>query len=155
MFMRLAVILALLLSGCGVALRRHTIPPYDTDATQAAKLEAMAQETCSKRGQPVPPRIFQSDGCSVFWDGNWVDCCVAHDVQYWCGGPYLDRLAADLRLGVCVASNGYPVIGQVIGILMPPVIQLAGMSVWPTWYRWGYGHPSSLECYFEPEAGCE
>jgi hypothetical protein len=64
-------------------------------------------------------------------------------------------LYADVNLGACVAVNGYPVIGQLAGVLMPPVIQITGMSIWPTWFRWDYGDPSWLECYFVHDPGCQ
>ena len=47
---------------------------------------------------------FTTDGCSEFPDGTpahknlWLKCCVAHDIKYWAGGSYNDRLNADLEL---------------------------------------------------------
>lgn len=135
-----------------MALRHHTVA---LEPGRAAELASVAPRACTESGNPVPPREFYSDGCSVFMDGNWADCCIEHDVAYWCGGSYWKRLHADVKLGGCVMDKGYPVVGQFAGLLMPPVIQITGMSIWPTWYRWGYGHPSSLECHFQPEAGCK
>jgi len=30
--------------------------------------------------EPHPPHKFKSDGCSCWPDGNWVECCVEHDL---------------------------------------------------------------------------
>ena len=53
-------------------------------------------------GKDLKP--FTSDGCSVFPDGNleqqslWVNCCIRHDLAYWKGGTYEERLASDQAL---------------------------------------------------------
>ena len=26
--------------------------------------------------EPLPPTAFTSDGCSLWFDGDWVECCV-------------------------------------------------------------------------------
>jgi hypothetical protein len=151
---RAALLVLVYGAGCGVALRRHTMSRYADDPAAAAQVENDATRVCTASGQPQPPRPFRVDGCSVFPDGNWGECCKEHDIAYWCGGSYLDRLWADLRLGGCVAREGWPVVGQALALFMPLGVQAGGMSVLPTWFRWGYGHPSRLECYFDRETGC-
>jgi hypothetical protein len=152
--MHAALLFLLYGAGCGVALRRHTMNPYADDPTAAAKVEADATRICTARGKPIPPRPFRVDGCTLFPDGNWGECCKDHDIDYWCGGSYLDRLRTDARLGRCVACQGPPVIGQLLGVFLPLGAQVGGLSVLPTWFRWGYGHPSRLECHFDRERGC-
>ncbi len=86
-------------------------------------------------------RPFTTDGCSVFPDGTprqttlWLDCCVRHDLAYWKGGSYQDRLAADEQLEACVANIGEPAIAA----LMLSGVRVGGSPFFPTTYRWGYG----------------
>ncbi|GAB2877979.1 hypothetical protein GCM10027046_02390 [Uliginosibacterium flavum] len=86
---------------------------------------------------------FSSDGCSEFPDGTlsqktlWRDCCVAHDLSYWAGGSYAERLAADREMERCVGAVGEPAIAT----LMLAGVRVGGSPFWPTRFRWGYGWP--------------
>jgi hypothetical protein len=86
---------------------------------------------------------FTSDGCSSFPDGTpanqslWLDCCVRHDLAYWRGGTYEERLKADLALEQCVAKAGEPDIAK----LMLQGVRTGGSPYFWTLYRWGYGWP--------------
>jgi len=86
---------------------------------------------------------FTTDGCSDFPDGTpahkdlWHKCCVAHDVKYWAGGSYDDRVKADFDLRACVQSVGEPAIAN----LMLAGVRVGGSPWWPTAFRWGYGWP--------------
>jgi len=86
---------------------------------------------------------FTTDGCSDFPDGTpahrdlWQKCCIAHDVKYWAGGNYEERLNADLELRACVRSVGEPAIAD----LMLAGVRVGGSPWWPTRFRWGYGWP--------------
>jgi len=86
---------------------------------------------------------FTSDGCSAFPDGNlkqknlWQGCCLAHDLAYWKGGTYQERLQADRQLEACVESVGEPTIAK----LMLAGVRVGGSPFWPTEFRWGYGWP--------------
>lgn len=86
---------------------------------------------------------FTSDGCSVFPDGTldekelWLFCCTAHDLAYWQGGTYQERIKADEELQQCVASVGEPVIAE----LMLTGVRVGGTPYLPTTFRWGYGWP--------------
>ena len=42
---------------------------------------------------------FHFDGCSKWFDGNWRQCCYTHDLAYWMGGSYWQRVKADAKLG--------------------------------------------------------
>lgn len=86
---------------------------------------------------------FTTDGCSSFPDGKpkqeslWAECCIRHDLAYWKGGSYEERLAADLALERCVAQAGEPEIAK----LMLAGVRVGGSPYFPTDYRWGYGWP--------------
>ena len=82
-----------------------------------------------------------TDGCSSFPNGTleqkslWVNCCIRHDLAYWKGGTYEERLQADLSLEQCVAMVGEPRVAK----LMLAGVRVGGSPYWPTTYRWGYG----------------
>lgn len=86
---------------------------------------------------------FATDGCSDFPDGTlgqktlWLNCCVEHDVAYWLGGSYQQRVEADDALESCVAAIGEPEIAAI----MLAGVRVGGSPYWPTRYRWGYGWP--------------
>jgi hypothetical protein len=48
-------------------------------------LQKLSKEVYSRKTwePPLPPNEFKSDGCSLWPDSEWVDCCVEHDVNYW------------------------------------------------------------------------
>lgn len=93
--------------------------------------------------QSMEIRSFTTDGCSAFLDGTpvktdkWLDCCIRHDVAYWQGGSYAQRLNADLELEKCVVKAGEPEIAKI----MLTGVRLGGSPFFPTPYRWGYGWP--------------
>lgn len=95
--------------------------------------------SCSE--QPIQP--FTSDGCSSFPDGTfthrelWLQCCTAHDLTYWQGGTYSQRLEADNELRQCVAQVGQKKIAD----LMLAGVRVGGTPFLPTDFRWGYGWP--------------
>lgn len=86
---------------------------------------------------------FTTDGCSSFPDGTmaqqslWLSCCINHDLAYWKGGTYNDKVKADEALQSCVASIGEPEIAQI----MLAGVRVGGSPYFPTPYRWGYGWP--------------
>jgi hypothetical protein len=86
---------------------------------------------------------FTSDGCSAFPDGTfdekklWLSCCTAHDLAYWAGGTYEERLQADKELRQCVLTVGKPLVSN----LMMAGVRVGGTPYLPTRFRWGYGWP--------------
>lgn len=54
---------------------------------------------------------FEPDGCTMWFDGNWRECCDAHDLAY---AVHFDKFQADIALGWCVAQHGHPVIGLIM-----------------------------------------
>jgi len=79
---------------------------------------------------------FKSDGCSMFFDGKWEECCYKHDKKYWKGGTRAERKMADIELMSDVALKGYPLIAFVMYI----GVRIGGVSFLPTPFRWGFGH---------------
>ena len=86
-------------------------------------------------------RPFTSDGCSYFPQGTkdqrvaWAHCCLYHDIAYWRGGSYRERLAADLALQKCVTRVGAPRLAW----LMMNGVRTGGTPYVSTPFRWGYG----------------
>lgn len=90
----------------------------------------------TKPAGPLPPLPFVSDGCSCWPDGDWVECCVRHDLAYWVGGTREQRKAADLDLKHCVAEErGHPFMGYAMYLGVRP----GGVWWLPTPFRWGFG----------------
>ena len=95
----------------------------------------------STGGQAI--KAFATDGCSDFPDGTlaqrdlWRQCCTAHDLKYWAGGTYDERMQADLDLRACVQSVGNAGVAQTMLL----GVRLFGSPWWPTSYRWGFGWP--------------
>jgi len=96
-------------------------------------------------------RPFSSDGCSSSPNGmnltateknenpddnnSWLECCYAHDIQYWTGGTLQDKQKADNRLSECISKKGFPKIAE---LYRTSVDQFGGPNSTKT-YRWGYG----------------
>lgn len=97
------------------------------------RVERLRAEALSR--DPQPPNPFRSDGCSCWFDWDWVDCCVDHDFIYWAGGTREERKNADLQLMHCVAATGHPFMGKVM------YLGVRAGAVWwlPTPFRWGFG----------------
>ena len=133
---RWALLWLLPVTALGCKHSHHTISPYRDDAAKAAQIEAEAQRVCSEQTGNLPPRKFVTDGCSAYFDGDWVECCVEHDMPYWCGGTAEDRRRADAGLADCVAERiGRPVLGEVMYL----GVRVGGGPWWPADWHWGYG----------------
>ena len=97
--------------------------------------------TACQSSSPKTIAPFTTDGCSDFPEGTpshkdlWHKCCTAHDVKYWAGGSYDERLQADLELRACVQSVGEPAVAEI----MLAGVRVGGSPWWPTKFRWGYG----------------
>jgi hypothetical protein len=119
----------------GCAHTSHTVAPYRDDPVAALCVADRARASCLEHVRELPPRPFVTDGCSAFVNDGWVDCCVEHDMAYWCGGSAAARKRADQRLERCVADLGHSVLARVmyLGVRVgaPPWI--------PIHWRWGFG----------------
>ncbi len=134
--MRLAPALLLLLVSVGCASSGHRVAAYRDDPAAAAALEEEAALRCAEKRGPddLPPRPFTTDGCSAFVDEPWLDCCVEHDMRYWCGGPSPERGAADAEFRAC--------LDEISGFWSRPLwmgVRVGGQGWAPTTWRWGYG----------------
>ena len=67
----------------------------------------------------------------------WLDCCTQHDIAYWQGGTYAERLEADRNLKQCVTALGVPEVA----LMMLTGVRVGGTPYLPTTFRWGYGWP--------------
>lgn len=127
----LAVAVAGALAGCGsLSLTPDQVDAYQTEA-EAACLK--------RRGDPtlIPSRAFKTDGCSLWPDGDWRECCIRHDMDYWCGGPRSHRAESDRTLRECVDARDHPVMAT----LMQAGVRVFGVGFLPFPWRWGFGWP--------------
>jgi hypothetical protein len=90
-----------------------------------------------RRAADLPPYPFTSDGCSVWPDRDWADCCLEHDISYWCGGSAAAREEADERLRSCVSDHGATCTAR----LMHVGARIGGIPWQPFPWRWAYGWP--------------
>ena len=67
---------------------------------------------------------FNTGYCTLWWDGVWGRCCEMHDLAYSVG---LDKLQADIDLGVCVAQTG----NFGMGVIMFVAVLVAGIFFYP------------------------
>jgi len=56
------------------------------------------------------------DGCTLWPEGDWHDCCLAHDHAYHAAdrGGFWARRRADLTLARCVTASGHALMGKVM-----------------------------------------
>ena len=100
-------------------------------------VSAAAKSESDSTAKPIPAN-FQSDGCSLFPDGDYRDCCVEHDRAYFDGGSWTLRWRADKKLYRCVAAKkGFE--HKLIAPVMWAGVRVFGVSFLPTSFRWGFG----------------
>ncbi len=80
---------------------------------------------------------YVSDGCSLYYDGDYGDCCEIHDMAYWQWGPMYKKLLADANLYACIAEKWHNfrenwMFAWVLFGWNPGI---------PTAFRWGFGYP--------------
>ena len=93
----------------------------------------------SSTPREMPPD-FKSDNCTAFPDGNYADCCVEHDKDYYFGGSLKERRASDNKLRECVASKGKGWKRKFLASAMWVGVRIGGVSFLPTPFRWGFGN---------------
>ena len=126
----------------GCAPTVHTVARYRLDRDEALALEARAGQICEDTEGTVelPKHPFVTDGCTFGVDAwgssSWQECCVEHDISYWCGGPSSMRSAADKRLRECVAEESSGFLGATFWL----GTRVGGHRLVPAHWRWGYGH---------------
>jgi len=112
-----ALALAVIASGC-IPHHSDLQPPYLVGGTEytEVKLQALATDRC--RGSSgalasLPPNPFTTDGCSLVPNGPMTECCIEHDMAYWCGGPSVLRSASDEALSSCIVRVEFPYLALV------------------------------------------
>jgi hypothetical protein len=116
-------------------------PPYGLDGSirSEVQLQSVAADRCRQSADPVgslPPKPFTTDGCTLSSNGSWTECCIAHDMSYWCGGQTALRQVADRLLSSCVTASGHPLVAK----FMYLAVRLGGSPWLPFPWRWGYGY---------------
>ena len=100
-------------------------------------LNLFAQIESGAKNKEMPPD-FKSDGCTLFPEGKYKDCCVAHDLDYFKGGSLSERWRSDKRLFQCVANKkGW--WHKIVAPAMWTGVRIGGVSFLPTPFRWGFG----------------
>lgn len=97
----------------------------------AASQTATAQQEADRR---LPDGTL-SDRCSWFFDGDWGDCCIAHDKEYYAGGTKAMRKAADKRLKQCIQGKGHKIVAQ----MMYYGVRIGGVGFLKLPFSWGFG----------------
>lgn len=94
-----------------------------------------AQGPASVDTRQDPPVGWVGDGCSFWPDGDYVECCDAHDRVYFRGGTKAERKAADKQLRACVRAKGH----KYISVFMYWGVRIGGVPWLPLRSRWGFG----------------
>jgi len=85
-----------------------------------------------------PPADFVGDGCTLFPDGNYRECCYKHDIDYFRGGTGKERQESDKRLYRCVRNQkGWH--NEIAAAVMLLGVRTLGDSWMPASFRWGFG----------------
>lgn len=79
---------------------------------------------------------FKTDGCTLFVDSSWKQCCVEHDKKYWQGGSVKERHISDTIFRDCIHHT---TDNQVLSIIMYGAVRIGGVPFIATPWRWGYG----------------
>jgi len=104
-------------------------------------------ELWAKIAQDPPPQLFQSDGCSLWfdtWEGeDLYPACFLHDLKYWAGypGEDVDRLIADAELMVDVARL---LQDTFMAEIMFRGVSVVGHERFKRSFSWGFGRQSAL-----------
>ena len=106
----------------------------------AANLAAQTKtdSAAATAAQQASAANFKSDGCSLFPNGDYLDCCVQHDSTYFKGGNWTARWRADSQLRKCVAAkDGW--WHKPVSLVMWSGVRIGGVPFLPTTFRWGFG----------------
>ena len=112
-------------------------------------LGTFAQSDSASTAKKVPEN-FKSDGCSMFFDGCYRDCCVEHDKAYYFGGSRKERRNADKLLFKCIArKKGW--WHKVVAPLVWAGVRVGGVGFLPTPFRWGFGQKKAKKTPDPPQ----
>jgi len=99
---------------------------------------AFAQEN-SAAAEPTPDLSgFKSDGCTFFPDGNYRNCCEAHDREYFVGGSRKERRRSDAKLFRCVWAKP-KFYNKLVAPVMWLGVRVGGVPCLKTGFSWGFG----------------
>jgi hypothetical protein len=100
------------------------------------------QALWAKIERDPPPKPFQSDGCTMWfdtWQGvNLYPACLLHDLKYWAGypGEEVERLVADAELMIDVAR----LMGSIyMAEAMFRGVRVGGHEIFKQPFSWGFG----------------
>ncbi|MEQ1643999.1 MAG: hypothetical protein ABL959_11190 [Pyrinomonadaceae bacterium] len=85
------------------------------------------------------PADYASDNCTAFPDGDYADCCVAHDKDYFFGGTKAERKASDKRLRKCVHSKGNGWKRKFLANAIYMGVRVGGVGFLNARFSWGFG----------------
>lgn len=83
----------------------------------------------------------------MFFQGNWTECCVLHDLDYWRGGTSADRELSDQRLRQCVIDKGNFLTGH----LMYWGVRFGHLSPIKFGFHWGWGTKPDSKIELHPQ----
>ena len=83
------------------------------------------------------PKDFIYDGCSMFPDGNYSECCTKHDIRYFTWGDWRERLTSDNNLYQCVKDKR-SIWHKVLAPIMWTWVRIGWAPIFPTSFRWGF-----------------
>jgi len=126
-----------------------SLPRYEDNPTELARLAQEAEDRCADRGFPAgnPTVPFFTDGCTGWSDKVIHQCCLEHDMDYWCGGSREDRRQADNRLRKCAENTYGEESGPFLGWMIEAGATAGGSPHMRTSWRWGYGHEYAESSY--------
>lgn len=131
---------AFTVAGCTPMQSRIDPPyPFKGDVFNEEEIQKIAAQTCGfEDTAELPPDInpFTTDGCTLWPDGNWRECCIAHDILYWCSEGDLSRKETDQALRDCVRERDSPANA----FFMYWGTRLTALPWLPFPWRWGYGY---------------
>lgn len=85
---------------------------------------------------------FVTDGCTGFPDGNYFDCCVEHDREYYAGGSWKARWRSDKKLFSCIAAKP-KFYNKLVALLAWLGVRVGGVSWLKASFSWGFSKNKS------------
>jgi len=99
------------------------------------------------------PADFKTDRCTMFPDGDYAECCVEHDKDYYFGGSLAERRDSDKRLRSCVRSKGKGWKRRLLSNAIYFGVRIGGVHFLPTPFRWGFGNNYPRKEAEKPKTG--
>ncbi|NNE98765.1 MAG: hypothetical protein HKN25_07065 [Pyrinomonadaceae bacterium] len=116
----------------------------ETNTSQTESKTKIDSDTKTDSAAEGISPCFKSDKCTLFPDGNYADCCVAHDKDYFKGGTGKERAASDKRLYRCVKKKkGWQ--NKLLAPMMWLGVRVFGTAHLPTPFRWGFGKSKKFQ----------